>query len=102
MTLDPPVFSPDNDGKDDLLHILCNPGEPGFLATVTIYDSRGRMIRQVTGNELIPTEGAFTWDGETDSRALAPAGIYIIRVELVNPDGRVMEFKKTAVLAVRS
>jgi hypothetical protein len=101
VTLDPPVFSPDNDGKEDLLHILCRPGEPGFLATVVVYDSRGRKIRQVAGNELIPTEGVFTWDGFTDGRTRAAAGIYIIYVELLKTDGTVKKFKKTAAIAVQ-
>jgi hypothetical protein len=101
VTLEPLVFSPDNDGKDDLLHILCRPAGSGFLATVMVFDSRGRQIRQVAGNELIAAEGVFTWDGFTDDRTLATAGIYIIYLELVKPDGTVKKYKRTASVAVR-
>jgi hypothetical protein len=100
VTLEPLVFSPDNDGRDDLLHILCRPGGSGFLASVRVFDSRGRKIRQVAGNELIAAEGVFAWDGLTDNRDRAAAGIYIIYLELVRPDGTVKKYKKTAVLAV--
>lgn len=101
VTLEPLVFSPDNDGRDDLLHIVCRPVGSGFLATVVVFDSRGRKIRQVAGNELIAAEGVFTWDGYTDDRTLVTAGIYILYLELVKPDGTVKKYKRTASVAVR-
>jgi len=54
----------------------------------------------VAGNELIAAEGVFAWDGLTDNRDRAAAGIYIIYLELVRPDGTVKKYKKSAVLAV--
>lgn len=101
ITLDPNVFSPDNDGKDDVLHIICRPEGNDFMATVVIYDSRGRRIRQVAGNERIASEGIFTWDGVTEERTKAPAGIYIVYAELMNMSGTVERFRETAVLAVK-
>lgn len=101
VTIDPGVFSPDNDGTDDLLHVICRPGEPGFMATVAVYDCRGRKVRQLAGNELIASEGSFTWDGITEAGTKASAGIYIVYAELVKTDGTVKRFKKTAVVAVK-
>jgi hypothetical protein len=102
ITIDPPVFSPDNDGKDDLLHIICRPGEPGFMVTVLVFDGRGRRMGQLAGNELISSEGIFTWDGITEAGTRAAAGIYLIYVEMVRTDGMVKKFKQTAVVASKN
>jgi hypothetical protein len=101
VTIDPPVFSPDNDGKDDLLHIICRPGAPGFMATVLLFDSRGRRVRQLAGNVLIPSEGIFTWDGTTEENKRASTGIYLVYIELVRTDGEVKKFKHTVVVAAK-
>ena len=102
VKLEPPVISPDNDGHDDILHILCQPGEPGYAASVFILDSRGRILRQVAGNELLGSEGAFTWDGMTSDQQRVPAGIYIVYMELVKPEGTVKRFRGTTVVAVKN
>lgn len=101
LVIEPVIFSPDNDGRDDVLHILCAPGAPGFLATVQLFDSRGRFVAEIAANNLMGAEGRFSWDGLTADRRKAPAGMYIVCAELVKPDGTVIRVKRTAVLAVR-
>ena len=101
VSIDPEVFSPDNDGRDDILHISCHPGRPGWLATVAIYDSRGRKVASVAGNELISPAGSFSWDGRCDAGGTAAAGIYVIFIELLDTDGVVKHYRKTAAVAVR-
>lgn len=98
ITIDPEIFSPDNDGYRDVLSIAYNFGQPGFTANVTIYDSQGRLIRHLIQNELLGTSGSFNWDGITNDREKAPIGIYIIYFEVFDVDGRMEKFKKTAVL----
>ena len=101
LSMDPVVFSPDNDGKDDLLHIVLRPEEAGYLATIRIFDRQGRFVKQISGNELIGSEGIFEWDGLTEENTRATSGIYIVYAELMKTDGTVKKFKKTVVLAVR-
>jgi hypothetical protein len=94
----PEVFSPDSDGHDDLLTISYQFDNPGYVATVRIFDSRGRLIRNLARAELLAVNGAFTWDGTTDDYQKAPIGIYIIHLEVVDLSGNVSNFRKTAVV----
>ena len=101
LTVDPGFFSPDNDGTDDLLHIVVRPGEAGYLATIRIFDRQGRFVKQIAGNELIAPEGIFEWNGLTEENTRAASGIYIVYAELMKTDGTVKKFKKTVVLGIR-
>ena len=98
VTVSPEVFSPNNDGLDDVANINYVLEETGFVGNVTIFDSRGRTIRQLTQNELLAAKGTIVWDGRDDNRQTAPVGIYIIYVELFNLEGVVNPFKRTVVL----
>lgn len=89
----PEVFSPDQDGWDDLLIIQYNLSEPGFMATIKVYDAIGRHVRTLANNQLIGTDGYFTWDGITNEGSKARIGIHIIWFELVHPSGKKEEFK---------
>ena len=40
----PKVFSPDNDGRDDITTLQYEVTEPGFIANITIFDAAGRPI----------------------------------------------------------
>lgn len=89
----PEVFSPDQDGIDDQLTIQYNFSEPGFMATIKIFDSTGRLVKTLVNNQLIGAEGYFTWDGITNDGGKARIGIHMIWFELVDPSGRKEEFK---------
>jgi hypothetical protein len=97
----PEVFSPDGDGHDDLLNIGYTFAEPGYVANISIFDSRGRLIRRLKQGELLATTGVITWDGTTDDFQKAPIGIYIIHVEVFDVNGNVRNYRKTAVLGGR-
>lgn len=91
-------LSPDNDNKEDFLEILYQVPDPGFAATIRIYDSEGIPVRRLVRQELIGTEGFLRWDGDTDDGSLARPGIYILAVELFAPDGQVKRIKKAFAL----
>lgn len=98
ITVTPEVFSPDLDGKDDLLNIFYKFPEPGYVANVQIYDSKGRLIRKLVRNELCGVEGYFVWDGLSDAKTKAEIGIYIVYVEVFNLNGTSKSFKKPCVV----
>ena len=98
IMVQPVVFSPDNDGRDDLLTLTIRECDPDYAVNIVVYDSRGRMVRQLANNVLPGNEGVFTWDGMTAARSKAPLGFYILLVELTKPDGTVRKIKKTVVL----
>lgn len=101
MEVYPEVFSPDGDGTDDLLHIAYAFDEPGFVANVRIFDSRGRLIRLLASVELLATSGVITWDGTTDDGLKAPIGIYMIHMEVFEAGGQVRSYRETAILGGR-
>jgi hypothetical protein len=97
----PRIFSPDNDGVDDILFIDYLLEKPGFTANIAVYDSRGRLTRTLYRSELLGTTGTLAWDGITNDYQKADQGIYIIFIELFEPGGQVKSFRQTAVLAGR-
>ena len=98
ITIEPEVFSPDNDGFNDLLNIRYKFDEPGYVANVTIFDARGRKIKSLISNEMLAVEGYFTWDGLNDYNHKASIGMYVVFVEVFNLNGKTKHFKKTCVL----
>ena len=102
LKLEPELFTPDNDGIDDNLHILYNPEKPGSMMTIIIFDVKGQLIRKLVSNAMLATENTFSWDGFTDNHTKAIAGIYVVYAETYNSSGEVKHFKKTTILGTRS
>ncbi|RLD47761.1 MAG: hypothetical protein DRI94_13530, partial [Bacteroidetes bacterium] len=61
IIVSPEIFSPDNDGFDDVVSFTYKFDKPGYVANVTVYDSKGRTIRKLLTNELIANDGVLTW-----------------------------------------
>lgn len=101
ITIDPEIFSPDSDGKDDVLNIYYKLDSEGNNCTINIYDSRGRLVRSLVNNEFLGTSGQFSWDGLNDDNQKAAIGIYIVFVEIFDTNGNSEHYKKTAVLGTR-
>ena len=101
FSLSPEIFSPDGDGYNDVLNISYSLKEPGYVATINIYDMSGRLIRRLIQNQLLGTYGAYTWDGITDNNEKASIGYYLIYIELFDLNGKIKHYKKTTVLGGR-
>jgi hypothetical protein len=99
FTLQPEVFSPDGDGKDDNLGIVYNFDSPGKLITVLIFNAEGRLVKTLVNNEMPGTHGIYTWDGTLDDRTTAQNEIYIVYMEALGMDGKTRHYKKACVLA---
>lgn len=99
--IDPAIFSPDNDGHQDLLTITYRFNEPGFVATLKVYDVAGREVRTLWNNELLGTAGAVSWDGIMDGGSKARMGPYVVLLEAYDLSGNVEKFRKTVTLAHR-
>ena len=95
----PKVFSPDNDGMDDIATIHYSISEAGYVANVMIFDASGTQIRHLVKNALTGLRGFWTWDGLGEKRERLPVGPYIIYTELFNLKGKKERFKNTVVLA---
>jgi hypothetical protein len=101
VTIEPEVFSPDNDGYQDVVNISYLLDGPGYVGNVTIFDSHGRIVRLLLENELLATEGVISWDGINEQREKARIGVYVIYVEFFDVDGNISKIKKTCVLGTR-
>jgi len=101
VTIDPAIFSPDNDGYQDLLTIAYRFDEPGFVGNMSVYDITGREVRKLMENLLLGTEGAISWDGLLDSGDKGRIGPYIILMEVYDLEGNVEKYKRTVTLAHR-
>jgi len=99
IEISPKIFSPDNDGHDDIATIQYKVSEPGYLATITIFDAAGRPVRVLVNNGTMALSGYWTWDGLNDKNAKLPVGTYIMYTEIFNLQGRKKHFKNAIVLA---
>ncbi len=95
----PKVFSPDNDGFNDIATIQYKVGTAGFVANVTIFDGAGRPIRNLVQNGTMGLTGYWNWDGLNDKGLKLPVGTYIIFTEIFNLQGKKEHFKNVLVLA---
>ena len=95
----PKVFSPDNDGRDDVATIQYKTSEPGYIANITIYDANGRPVRNLVKNGTLGLQGYWTWDGLDEKRLKLAVGTYILFTEIFNLDGKKEIFKNVIVLA---
>jgi YD repeat-containing protein len=98
MTISSEVFSPDQDGRDDLLHVNLKFNRPGYVANVRVYDARGRLVRVLADHQTTGTESAFTWDGLDEHRRKARLGIYLIHVEAFHLSGDTKVYRRACVL----
>jgi len=95
----PKVFSPDNDGRDDIATIQYKTTEPGYVANITIYDASGRPIRNLIKNATLGLQGYWIWDGLDDKKLKLSIGTYILFTEIFNLNGKKEIFKNVVVLA---
>ncbi|MEO8067978.1 MAG: lamin tail domain-containing protein [Flavobacteriales bacterium] len=99
LTIDRAIFSPDNDGYEDVLTMSYRFDEPGFTGNITIYDQAGRETRKLMQNELLGVTGSISWDGITEENEVARIGPYIVVFEVFDLSGNTETFRKTVVLA---
>ena len=99
FSLEPEIFSPDQDGYHDYLTIHYQFDEAGNMLTIHVFDPQGRMVKTLANNELVGQSGSFTWDGSDMTGNMANTGIYIISTETFNLKGQTSHFRLKCVLA---
>ena len=102
LTVEPEIFTPDDDGQQDFATLSYHLDAPGYAASVTVYDALGRLTRRLIRNETLPTTGLVQWDGIDDKGHKAAVGYYMLLVELFRSSGgERREYKKMVVLGAR-
>ncbi len=101
FTIDPEVFSPDNDGYKDYVTIYYQLASAGYVATLRIFDQTGRLEKVLVNNETLGTSGSFVWDGTDEKGGKVNVGIHIIYFELIGTAGEILHFKKPVVVGTK-
>ena len=99
IEITPKVFSPDNDGRDDITTIQYKVDAIGYIANITIFDASGRPVRYLVRNGTLGLTGYWNWDGLDDKGLKLPVGTYILYTEIFNLQGKKDKMKNTVVLA---
>jgi hypothetical protein len=99
ITLQPKIFSPDNDGVDDILLINYNLDAAGYSAKISIFDAEGNSIKIISNLQTLEQKGFFQWDGTDANGSKMARGIYVVYAEFFNTSGKKIVLKKDCVLA---
>lgn len=99
LNIDTRIFSPDNDGFQDLITIGYRFDAPGFTGSLSIFDVAGREVVKLLDNELLGTSGAVSWNGIMEGGELARMGAYVVVFEAFDLSGNVERFRETIALA---
>jgi len=99
ISISPKICKPGTNGQQGHIGIHYAFGRPGYLGNIMIFNAGGQIIRQLVNNELLGTNGTYTWDGITDNNTKAPSGVYVILIELTDTNSKVIRYKKTGVIA---
>ena len=100
FSLEYKIFSPDGDGWQDALIIRYILEESGQILNVKIFDREGRFVKDLANTQYLGRDGFLVWNGDIEGGQAANPGIYVLWFEKYRVDGRVDQFKKTAVLAL--
>lgn len=99
IKVEPEVFSPDQDGYNDILTLTYKFDEPASVANLHIYNAEGRIVKTILKDEILQEKGFFIWDGTDSNGNKASVGIYFIILDVVETNGRKTIFKEKCVLA---
>lgn len=100
LGIDPPVFSPNGDGYQDFVTISYQTTASEGRISIYIYDKEGMLIKLLVNNEIVSPNTIYTWDGSTLDGTIAPTGIYLIRAEYWDLEGK-REWEKGVVTLYR-
>lgn len=92
------IFSPDNDGYQDILAIHYKFQQTGNVLSLNVYDFKGLPVRTILGGDMVGIEGTLNWDGFKDDNTAADSGIYIILASSFDLEGNTSVTKKVCYL----
>ena len=101
LSIVPPLFSPDGDGRDDITSIVYQFDKPGYTLNIHIFDGSGQHIRHLVKSRLVEQEGAVSWDGTNEGGSRVAVGMYVVYGEIFDMDGTTQHFKEAVVVATR-
>ncbi|MBA4300919.1 MAG: hypothetical protein C0433_12585 [Cyclobacterium sp.] len=101
IQIDPEVFDPEGSSGPAFTSIRYQLDMAGWVGTFKIYSAAGQLIQTLAQNQILGTNGMFTWTGTDSTGKLVRAGYYVLVAELYELGGKTKVFKKTIVVATR-
>ncbi|QDH78097.1 hypothetical protein FKX85_03210 [Echinicola soli] len=98
ISIQPKVFIPEAAGEQPFTTISYELADAGYLGTLRIFGTDGRLVMTICQNELWGTKGFYTWNGTNEKGRRVRPGYYILLAGLVHPNGHVKQIKKTIVV----
>ncbi len=100
MTIQPVIFSPDGDGRDDVCLIRVRVSEAPALVRTRVFDSEGRLVRTLGKAHFSGIDYTILWDGRDDAGERVRIGRYIVLVDaFLEAEKTSRSYKKTVVVA---
>lgn len=97
--IEPEVFTPDNDGNNDMLTISYSTRNARTLASIRIADINGRIVKTVANNFITGAAGSWRWNGFDELQRPLPTGIYVVVAEFFDLAGKKSKFRQAVTLA---
>lgn len=88
LFINPPVFSPDNDGYQDVVEINYKLDAGATAGSLYIINRQGILVKTLCNNQLFDHEGVFIWDGLDDARKILRPDIYIAVIDIYDLNGK--------------
>ncbi|WP_323757868.1 lamin tail domain-containing protein, partial [Roseivirga sp.] len=101
LNIEPKAFAPDVIGSASFTTINYEFDNTGNVITVSIYDSNGNLVKNLTQSSIVGTSGFFRWDGTNNIGKKVRAGYYLILFEIIEPSGKVTLKKETVAIGTR-
>jgi hypothetical protein len=98
LSIEPEVFTPNNDGTNDLVTFTYKFDKNNYTGTLQIFNSSGVLVKTLLNNLPLGTEGSLTWNGLSEKNSALPVGIYVVYFTYFNTDGSSNAIKKTLVI----
>lgn len=99
---DPPIFTPDGDGTDEITYLHFSLSENNALANVMLLDVEGRKIVQLLENAAVGQSGVVEWNGNDAQGRTVPMGYYIAQMQVYSANGTSRYFYDKVVVGKRN
>ena len=101
IQIEPQVFDPEGSVGPTFTTIRFELDQPGWVASFSIFSTSGLPVARIVQNQILGTEGLFTWDGTDYSGGRVRPGYYVLLAEFFDLNGNTLVIKKTIVVAVK-
>ncbi|MFZ1296813.1 MAG: hypothetical protein WAT16_02125, partial [Saprospiraceae bacterium] len=64
---------------------------------IEVFDLSGYRVKKLD-SQVLATDDFVIWNGDSDQGSRLARGNYIIRMELLHPDGDILQFKNRIVV----